>query len=170
MTSRDNELVDVGKILGRFHLDNRIKVVPYTNTIEEFLSIGEYYIKTLTGFKKIDIKFEQNAGKHLIYSIDNINPEMIDLLKGKEIYSKYENLPSTNENEFYVYDLEKCEVFDYDENPLGKVSNVLEGGNKIFIEFSTYIIPFSRRYIDKIDTKKGKIILSKVFSDEKDFL
>ncbi len=170
MTGKNEEFVDIGKILGRFHLDNRVKIQPYTNTYEEFISIKEYYLKTLTGFKKIDLKFEQQAGKYLIYSVQNVKPEVIQLLKGKEIYARYEDLPPTKENEFYVHDLAKCSVFNYEMNFLGEVTNVLEGGGGVYIEFGQYLIPFSERYIQSVDIKEAKIILTKVFSEEKDFL
>ncbi len=170
MTERNEEFVDIGKILGRFHLDNRVKVQPYTNTYEEFIGIKEYYIKTLTGFKKIDLKFEQRAGKYLIYSVHNVKPEVIQLLKGKEIYARYEDLPPAGENEFYVHDLAKCKVFDCEMNFLGNVTNVLEGGGGVYIEFGQYLIPFSERYVQSVDVKELKIVLTKVFSDEKDFL
>lgn len=161
--------VDIGKIIDRFKVENQVKVEPYLDNVEDFVRIDDFYLKTLTGYKKINLVFDFRASEYLIYKVEGMLPELIDHLKGKTIYTKYENLPELKEGEYYVSDLEECMVFESDGNEIGKVERVIESGKMFFLEFSNYIIPFSSRYVKEVSIETRKIILSEVFSKEKEF-
>lgn len=161
--------VDIGKIVDRFKVENQVKVESYMDNVEDFINIDDFYIKTLTGFKKLNLVFDFSASEYLIYRVEGMLPELIEHLKGKTIYTKYENLPKPKEGEYYVSDLEECRVFEINGNEIGKVERVIENAKMFFLEFSEYIIPFSDRYIKEVSIEEKKIVLSEVFSKEKDF-
>lgn len=162
--------VDIGKIVDRFKVENQVKIEPYLDDVEEFIKIDDFYLKTLTGYKKLNLVFDFRASEYLIYRVEGMLPELIDHLKGKTIYTKYENLPKPREGEYYVSDLEECIVFESNGNEVGKIERVIESGNMFFLEFSTYIIPFSSRYVKEVSIENKRIVLSEIFSKEKDFL
>lgn len=166
----EERFVDIGKIIDKFKLENQIKIQVFFDDIEEFIKINDFYIKTLTGYKKLDLVFDFKTPNYLVYRIENLQPELLKLLKGKEIYTKYENLPKLKEGEYYFIDLENCNVFEENGELVGRVERVIENGAYYFLEFLGYIIPLSRRYIKEINIKEKKIILSSTFSEEKDYL
>ncbi|MFN4245160.1 MAG: ribosome maturation factor RimM [Brevinematia bacterium] len=166
----DERYVEIGKILDRFKIKDEIKIKSYLDNLDEFIAINEFYIKTLTGFKKINITFKLKTPQYLIYRIENINPELIVHLKGKEIFTLYKNLPKLREGEYYVVDLEECYVFEHSGEKIGKIEKVIHNGKMFFLEFSNFIIPLSERYVKSISIEKREIILSEEFSKEKEFL
>lgn len=161
--------VDVGRIVDRFKIENQVKVESYLDIVEDFINLNDFYLKTLTGFKRINLVFDFKLSEYLVYRVENILPEMIDHLKGKELFTKYDNLPPLSEGQYYIADLEECEVFEMGGNSLGKVQRVIDNGKLFFLEFSDFIIPFSERYIKLVSVKDKKIVLTKEFSEEKEF-
>lgn len=162
--------VDIGRIIDKFKLENQIKIEVFIDDVEAFIRINDFYIKTLTGYKKLDMVFDFKTPSYLVYKIEHLQPELLKLLKGKEIYTKYENLPKLKESEYYFIDLEECSVFEENGVSVGKVERIIENGKSCFLEFSEYIIPFSKRYIKEVNLNDKKIILSSVFSEEKEYL
>ncbi len=139
------------------------------DSLEDFVRINDYYVKTLIGYKKIDLVFKQFANPYLIFMLENVQPDLIDLYKGKEIFTKRANLPAPNPNEFYICDLKKCVVYEFNGEELGKVEEVLELNGNFFIEVNGYVVPFREFYVSRVDIDDKKIILSENFSEEKDY-
>ncbi len=166
----EDRYVEIGKILNRFKTENQVKIKPYLDDYKDFIKINDFYIKTLTNFKKIQLTFQFKTPQYLIYSIENINPNLIQYINGKEIFTLYQNLPKTKDGEYYVVDLEECYVFEYSGEKIGRIEKVLTNGKMFFLEFSNFIIPFSERYVKKVSIEKKEIILSEEFSKEKEFL
>ncbi|MEN2998595.1 MAG: ribosome maturation factor RimM [Brevinematia bacterium] len=166
----EDRYVEVGRIIGRFKLENKIKVESLLDTVEELLKLNEYYIKTLTGFKKIDLYVESIGPNHLIYKVENFNPKLIDHLKGKLLFTHYKNLPKLKENQFYIADLEDCRIYDSTEKEIAPLKRILTDGKNYFLEFLDYIIPFTKRYVKSVDIQNKKIVLTEIFFQEKDYL
>ncbi|MCX8028991.1 MAG: ribosome maturation factor RimM [Brevinematales bacterium] len=165
-----NRFVEIGKIVDKFKLDNQIKVEPLVDDKYYLKEVKEFYIKTLTGFKELHLSFDFFSSENVIFRVENVRPELLDFLKGKFIYTKYENLPKLKDNQYYIADLEECVVYEYNGDNLGKISRILTDGRLFFLEFSSFIIPFTPRYVEKVDVESKIIKLTKVFSDEKDYL
>lgn len=162
--------VDVGRIIGRFKIGNQVKVKCYLNDMDDFIRIGEFYVKTLTGFKRIDLVYEFKTSEYLVYRVENMLPEVVGHLKGKEVFARYEMLPKVKRGEYYVVDLEECVVVEHTGEKLGKVEKVLESDNLFFLEVAGYVIPFRERYIKEVSIENRVIKLSEEFSREKEFL
>ncbi|MGC8766267.1 MAG: ribosome maturation factor RimM [Brevinematia bacterium] len=161
--------VDIGRIIDRFKLENQIKIELLIDD-EEFIKVNDFYIKTLTGYRKLELSFEFKTPNYIVYRVENLQSELLKLLKGKEIYTKYENLPKLKEDEYYFIDLEECNVFEDNGELVGKVRKVIDNGKLYFLEFEEYIIPFSKRYIKEVNIHEKKIVLSSIFSEEKEYL
>lgn len=166
----EERYVEVGRVLGRFKLENQVKVEPLLDTIEEVLKINEYYLKTMTGYKRIELIVDFVGSNYIVYYVEGFNPELIDHLKGKVIFTPYKNLPKLKENQFYVADLEDCRIYESDGKEVGSLKRVLTDGKNYFLEFLDYIIPLSSRYVGKIDIHSKSITLTEVFSKEKEYL
>ncbi|MCS7299352.1 MAG: ribosome maturation factor RimM [Spirochaetia bacterium] len=166
----EERYVEVGRILGRFKLENQVKVEPLLDTIEEMLRISEYYLKTMTGYKRIKLKVDFVGSNYVVYYVEDFNPQLVDHLKGKIIFTPYQNLPKLREDQFYIADLEGSTIYESDGKEIGTLKRVLTDGKNYFLEFLDYIIPLSSRYVRKVDIRSKSIILTEVFSNEKEYL
>lgn len=166
----EERYVEVGKVLGRFKLENQVKVETLLDTVEEMLKINEYYLKTMTGYKRINLKVSFIGSNYIVYYIEEFSPDLIDHLKGKIIFTPYRNLPKLKEDQFYIADLEDCTVYESDGKEIGSLKRVLTDGKNYFLEFLDYIIPLSSRYVEKVNIHSKSIILTEVFSKEKEYL
>lgn len=92
------------------------------------------------------------------------SPEAAATLKGAEIVAGREAAAPLKKGEYYVEDLKGLEVLSLDGDVLGRITNLVEGGNGNLAELQLLsgekrLAPFIKEFFGKVDIKKGKIEL-----------
>ena len=104
------------------------------------------------------------------------NPEAAALLGGAELIAGRENAAPLREGEYYVEDLKGLSVVNSSGEELGKIADVIEGGNGYIAEVicaagEKKYIPFRNEFFGDIFFSDKKIVLVGTWIlDEKNIL
>ena len=108
------------------------------------------------------VELEENKIKVKIDSINSRNDA--ELLRNQEVFIIRDELDKIDENEYYIEDLVKLEVFNCDDEYMGKVTAIFDHGAGSFLDIATSnkkigTIPFNDKFIDIVDIDDGKLKL-----------
>jgi 16S rRNA processing protein RimM len=126
-TNSVNDYLKVGLIVGVHGIQGMLKIKSFTTNPNDIIKYGKLYDHTKS--KEFDIKIVSTAKTNLLARIKNINDRTTaETLIGTELYIKKENLPATNENEYYYCDLIGMQVIDTNGQIYGQVITVQNFG------------------------------------------
>ena len=159
------EYLTLGKVKDAFGLDGTLKILSSSYFSSDRYQEGNKIILT-NGNKKEELTVVSYRGN-----------KDVDYVKFLEIKTKEEALERKgyllqiekdesflNKGEYYFSDLEKCEVYDEDNNLLGKVKRVEEFPSTITLRVARennkdFFVPFLEQFIVNVDIKNHKIII-----------
>ncbi|TKX30526.1 ribosome maturation factor RimM [Campylobacter aviculae] len=158
------QVARLGKTIG---LKGYIKLHNLSDFTSQFKKGTSFFIEN--GQKKIIIKSYNHANSSVLFE------EYENVEKSKELVNTilYQSIEITRKtcklqkDEFFYFDILKCQVF-YENQNLGKVSNILEVGSTFLFEIQTsenfakkfakiFFIPYIDKFIDNIDIEKKSI-------------
>ena len=154
--------VFVGKVSSPHGIKGWLKVISYTDPIENILSYKEWFIINEGGSKKtFSIEDSRIQGKKIIVKLDGIEDrDGAEDLKNKEILVSRIDLPKLEENTFYWNDLLDLSVLDQKGKQIGKVDSLFEtGSNDVLVRVNEnkerFLVPFiMEEVIRKVDLVK----------------
>ena len=154
--------VFVGKVSSPHGIKGWLKVISYTDPIENILSYKEWFIINEGGSKKtFSIEDSRIQGKKIIVKLDGIEDrDSAEDLKNKEILVSRIDLPKLEENTFYWNDLLDLSVLDQKGKQIGKVDSLFEtGSNDVLVIVNEnkerLLVPFIlEEVIKKVDLVK----------------
>ena len=154
--------VFVGKVSSPHGIKGWLKVISYTDPIENILSYKEWFIINEGGSKKtFSIEDSRIQGKKIIVKLDGIEDrDSAEDLKNKEILVSRIDLPKLEENTFYWNDLLDLPVLDQKGKQIGKVDSLFEtGSNDVLVVVNEnkerFLVPFIMdKVIKKVDLVK----------------
>ena len=154
--------VFVGKVSSPHGIKGWLKVISYTDPIENILSYKEWFIINEGGSKKtFSIEDSRIQGKKIIVKLDgNEDRDSAEDLKNKEILVSRIDLPKLQENTFYWNDLLDLPVLDQKGKQIGKVDSLFEtGSNDVLVIVNEnkerFLVPFiMEEVIRKVDLVK----------------
>ena len=159
------EYIVVGKIVNTHGIKGDIKVYPYTDDIERFSNLKSIYI----GKEKLSIEIE-NAKYHKgmvllkLKGFDNIN-EVLHF-KDETIFIDEKDKVKLPKDNYFIYELIDCKVFDMAGNPLGYIKDVLQNSsNDVYIvqdKDKEYLIPAVKQFVKEVNVIEKKIIIDPI--------
>lgn len=156
----------IGKVINTHGIHGEVKIYPYTDDAERFSILKEAYI----GDAKLkvnvsNVKYHKGLPLVKFKEFNNIN----DVLKFKEeiIYVDDENRVVLPENHYFIYDLIDCQVYDMDNNYIGKIVEVMQGAsNDIYIlkddNHKEYLIPAVKEFVKEVDIDKKCVYIDPI--------
>ncbi len=161
-------LIEVGKIFTTFGLDGEVKVYPYTDK-ETFEAFEGRDIWIYDEEFSISAKVEslKRSGKSYVVKLNDFDA----LNKSKRIVGKFlcveeEKLPTVKENEYYFYQIIGVEVYDENDEFLGKIRDVIQtGANDVFVVEDgekEMLIPSVKDHVLSLDIENSKMIVKKM--------
>ena len=159
---KNDKNVFVGKVSSPHGIKGWLKVISYTDPIENILSYKEWFIINEGGSKKtFSIEDSRIQGKKIIVKLDGIEDrDSAEDLKNKEILVSRIDLPKLEENTFYWNDLLDLSVLDQKGKQIGKVDSLFEtGSNDVLVIVNEnkerFLVPFiMEEVIRKVDLAK----------------
>ena len=159
---KNDKNVFVGKVSSPHGIKGWLKVISYTDPIENILSYKEWFIINEGGSKKtFSIEDSRIQGKKIIVKLDGIEDrDSAEDLKNKEILVSRIDLPKLEENTFYWNDLLDLSVLDQKGKKIGKVDSLFEtGSNDVLVIVNEnkerFLVPFiMEEVIRKVDLVK----------------
>lgn len=156
----------IGKIINTHGINGEVKIYPYTDDVERFSILKQAYIgDTKIKVNLSTVKYHKGLPLVKFKEYNNIN----DVLKFKEqiIYVDDENRVVLPKNHFFIYDLIDCQVYDMDNNYIGKLVEVMQGAsNDIYVvkddNHKEYLIPAVKEFIEEVNIDKKTVIINPI--------
>ncbi|MGI6412380.1 MAG: ribosome maturation factor RimM [Syntrophomonadaceae bacterium] len=154
------ELIAIGRILGTYGLNGRVKVFPLTDFPERFFDLSRVIIdKGIQQCEMVVEKVQPYQNRYLfklrgIDSLEAAKPYKNALIKIPR--SETYQLP---EGYYYYFELEGLAVYDEEIGFLGYLQEVLEtGANEVYVinseQFGEVLIPAIKDVILNVDLEK----------------
>lgn len=161
-------LIAYGKILKPHGLKGEVKVLPYSGESENFKYFKSIYLSLdSNGPKEYSItgkKFQKNLIIVKIKEIDSV--EDAESIRGKELFIDKEQLPSTEEDEYYWFELIGLNVYSQDKGLLGKVDSIIDNAAQPILVIKSnseeYMVPLIDNFVKKIDLDNSRILIEPI--------
>lgn len=159
------EYIVVGKIVNTHGIRGEIKIYPHTDDIKRFSDLKKIYIgKEKLSVEIENVKYNKNMVLLKLKEFDNIN----EVIKFKEelVFIDEEHRVELSKDNYFIYQLVDCEVFDMDGKPLGYVKDVLQNSsNDVYIirdKEKEYLIPAIKEFIKEVNILEKRIIIDPI--------
>lgn len=153
------ELITIGKIVNTHGLKGEVKVIPFTDDTNRFKKLKEAYIN---GELMNILSCKMQPGR-VILKIEGINSiEEAEKFKNRMIEVSRDKAVKLPEGSFYVADLIECDVYDEEDNKLGKVFDVIfTGSNEVYWVKGEkeVLVPAIKDIVLDINIEEKKIII-----------
>ena len=127
---RSEKKILIGKISNPHGIKGWVKVISFTDPIENILSYKKWIISDEEREKTYSLEDSRVQGNKIVIKLENINNRNdADLLKNSVIHVNRSDLPELDENSYYWEDLVDFNVIDIKGNPMGKVDSLFRTGS-----------------------------------------
>ena len=159
------EYIVVGKIVNTHGIKGEIKIYPYTDDIERFSNLKNVFIgEDKLSVEIVNVKYHKNMVLLKLKEFDNIN----EVIKFKEelVFIHEEDKVELSKDNYFIYELIDCKVFDLDGNSLGYVIDVLQNSsNDIYVikdKQKEYLIPAVKQFIKEVNIAEKRIVIDPI--------
>jgi 16S rRNA processing protein RimM len=133
---------------------------------EDPLAVTAYGpLATKDGTRWFEVATAREAKGHLVATLKGIaTREDAERLNGLELYIAREQLPATDEDEYYHADLIGLEAVTAASEPLGRVIAIHNFGAGDIIEIAppngaTMLLPFTNAVVPSVDLAAGRVVV-----------
>ena len=120
----------VGKISNPHGIKGWVKVISFTDPIENILSYKKWTISDNETEKTYCLEDSRIQGNKIVIKLEGVNNrDDADLLKNLQIEINRSDLPELEENSYYWEDLVDFNVIDIKGNLVGKVDSLFRTGS-----------------------------------------
>lgn len=152
-------MIEIAKVLKPHGIKGEVKVQLFSNNFDDFCGRGFAYLKNGGSYKRIsyeDIRIEPPFVYLRIEGIDTRSGA--ESIQGYFLYIEKDELPETQEGEYYVFDLIGLTVTDMAGNKLGRIKDVLQHGAADVYAVKgdkDFMFPAIKRVIKSVDLDAG---------------
>jgi 16S rRNA processing protein RimM len=133
---------------------------------EDPLAVTAYGpLVTKDGARSFEVATAREANGHLVATLKDIaTREDAERLNGLELYVARENLPATDQDEYYHADLIGLDAVTAAREPLGRVIAIHNFGAGDIIEIAppsgaTMLLPFTNAVVPTVDLAAGHVVI-----------
>lgn len=159
-------LLEIGKIVNTHGLRGEVKVVPWTDTPDDFEAVSNVFIKIKREYKPLTVQSVRYQKNNLIVKFkefDNIND--VEGFKGMTLYCHRDELGELPEGVYYIVDLIGLDVVTEDGNHVGVIADVFNtGANDIYDvkreDKKNLLLPVIDEVVKEIDMEKRQVTVN----------
>jgi 16S rRNA processing protein RimM len=155
----------VGIVLKTIGLKGELKIKPLTDNPDRYSEGSKVWAEAEGGkAMPLTVVSSRDAGRDIAVFFDEIDSiEKAEAFRGKELFVPESEVPPLPEGEYYQFQVLGLEVYTSQGRLLGKVSDIIEAGEKdVYVVRGggkEYLIPVTDDAVEEIDVKGGKIKL-----------
>jgi 16S rRNA processing protein RimM len=161
MTGQQTKPLILGKISGVFGVKGWVKIFDFSRQRGGILNHPRWLLGDEQKWTERRVEFGQVHGKTVIAKLVDCNDrEDAEKLRGTAVAVWPEWLTVANPGEFYWFQLQGLEVFNLDNESLGKVTSLIEtGANDVLVVKGDRerLIPYTKNAVKHVDLDNGKI-------------
>lgn len=153
----------LGRIIGPHGLKGEVKIKSFTTDPLDIASYGPVATGDGRLFRFTNVRL---AGDIVIAGIKGIaDRNLAETLKGLDLKIDRDEMPETDDGEFYEADLVGLAVFDEGGDKVGEALGFQNFGAGDLLEIKrttgrTAFVPFADSMVPEVDVEKGRIVLS----------
>ena len=156
--------VIIGKFGAVFGVKGWIKVQSATNPIDNILNYQDWHIQTRDGWQPLELEQAKLQGNSIVAKIKDIDDrDIARQFTNKDIAIEHDQLPDTDDNEYYWSDLEGLTVKTTEGLSLGKIDHMTNtGANDIMVVVADKrrrLIPYIDQVVQAVDLDANEIIV-----------
>ena len=127
---KSDKKILVGKISNPHGIKGWVKVISFTDPIENILSYKQWIISDKETEKTYYLEDSRVQGNKIVIKLENVNDRNdAALLKNLQIQVNRTDLPDLDQNSYYWEDLVDFNVIDIKGNHVGKVDSLFRTGS-----------------------------------------
>ncbi len=156
----------VGKIVKPQGIKGEVKAEIITSFPEHFLDLNELFIDIGSQLQAYPVESARLSGRFVYIKFADVHTRNdAELLRNKNLLIPEDELTQLEEDEFYIHNLVGMDVFDEDGQPLGRISDVIQGqaAGDIYVmktpDNAEILIPAVKDFILEIDQDKKRITI-----------
>jgi len=162
-----SDAIEVARIGEAWGVKGWFKVIPFSAQPEALFSSKRWYLlptergtPAFAGVAKLAIKEAKEHSDTVVASAHEVlDRDAAEALRGSRVFVPRSSFPSAQADEFYWVDLIGLEVFNRQDEPMGRVRELLSTGPQtvLVLEFESEgktqerMIPFVSAFIDEVD-------------------
>lgn len=153
----------LGRIIGPHGLKGEVKIKSFT---ADPLDIASYGPVTAGDGRRFRLTSARLQGEIVIAALKGVSDRnLAETLKGVELKVDRDDMPETDEGEYYEADLIGLAVFDEGGDKVGEALGFQNFGAGNLLEVkrttgATAFVPFADSMVPEVDVAKGRIVLS----------
>lgn len=164
-SSTKRELSCLGEITAPHGVRGAVRIRSFTQDPASIFNYPELFDKKGKIYKLKYFATKQN--NVFVVTLDGIKTcNEAEALRSTKLYIYRDQLPETNEDEFYYEDLIGLVVMTTDNEEIGTVNSIINHGAGDILEIRTstnafLTLPFLKESVPTVNVKDGKIIINK---------
>lgn len=158
-----DNLLEIGKIVNTHGLRGEVKVVPWTDSPEDFEGLSYVYIKINNEYKKLTVKNVKYQKNNVIVNFAEYN-DINEILPYKNfvLYADRNDLGELPEGVYYIVDLIGLEVYTEEGEFVGKIADVFNAGASDIYEVKregkkNLLLPVIDEVVKNVDMESGRV-------------
>ncbi|OLU36237.1 ribosome maturation factor RimM [Ileibacterium valens] len=158
-------MIKVAKIINTRGLKGECKLYLYTDQARDRFSQGVVLYENGDRNQPIHpISYSEYKGFGYAKFKEIADIDQAKQHQGMDLYLSKEDLPESDEDEFYYSDLNGLHAIDQNGEDLGKVSDILETGAthpilRISKGSQSFMVPFAEAFVEEVDLEAGQIVI-----------
>lgn len=171
MPVQETGLLLIGRVVSTHGIKGKLKVVPYTESVESFRAAGVVYLKPKSGpfqvYHIVSVRPHKNIYIVSLSEVSHIS--QAEVLVGAKIYREKSSLPTLEEEkEYYWHQVIGLEVRSLKGEIIGKIKHIFNtGSNDVFVVYDAqnkkeYLIPSIDDVIDRFDFEAGVLWINPI--------
>ena len=153
-----SRFVVIGQAVKSFGIKGEVKIRPFTESLEPFKR-SSVLVFDETAYKVLRIRSHKGAALATLEGIQT--PEKARELAGSIVKTDVSNLPPTDADEYYWFELIGMEVWATDGRCLGEITRIIETGANDVLQvegdYGEILLPMIDQVVVEVDTQKGKM-------------
>lgn len=162
----ENKLLEIGKIVNTHGLRGEVKIVPWTDSADDFEYISNVFVKVKSEYKPLTIKNVKYQKSNLIVKFaefDDIN-EILPY-KGMTLYADRDELGELPEGVHYIVDLIGLDVVTESGERVGTIADVFNTGASDIYDVKrdgkkNLLLPVIDDVVKEIDIENGRVTVN----------
>lgn len=156
------EFIQVAKIINSHGIKGAVKVFLLTSNVERFKKKCNFYIDKST---VVTVKSVRKVSEDIAILEFNEYNNINDILKFKNLglFVDENDVDELSDGEYYIYKLIGLDVFDQNDNIVGKLKNVLSTlANDVYeIDYKgqSVYVPAVSQFVENVDIENNKITI-----------
>ena len=154
----------LGRVAGAHGIRGDVLIKTFTEAPENIGAYGP--LSDAEGVRSFTISHTRATQKGVVARLKGISDRTAaEALKGVELYVAREQLPATDESEFYHADLIGLSAVDPADQPLGTIIAVHNFGAgdlleiRMLVSGKTEFVPFTDAVVPDVDIRAGKVVV-----------